>query len=193
LLDAGRRLFVRRGLEVTVDEIVAAAKIAKGSFYNHFSSKEDLFEEVLRHTMGALNEVAVAKVAGVNDPVEAIVVGLHCSTRLLLDDEDACRLFLQSRGTPALEMLATEYDDGLLEALRWGIEAEIFRQTDPGLLLAMYHATCRASTSWLLLSGKSKGIGSDAGADLVVELVLGVLGVAGGAAKAYLRLARTRR
>ena len=91
LLSAGRRLFVARGLGVTVDDIVVAAKTAKGSFYNHFASKEELFEEILRHTLGALNEIVVAEVAGIGDPVEALVVGLHCSTRLLLEDEPACR------------------------------------------------------------------------------------------------------
>jgi len=43
LLDAALRLFVDHGMAATsVDEIVAAADVAKGTFYLHFQSKEQL-------------------------------------------------------------------------------------------------------------------------------------------------------
>jgi AcrR family transcriptional regulator len=44
LVDAGLSAFSARGFaEVSVDDICRAVKIAKGSFYRHFTSKEDLF------------------------------------------------------------------------------------------------------------------------------------------------------
>jgi AcrR family transcriptional regulator len=44
LLDAAIEIFARRGYgDVNVDEICKAARIAKGSFYRHFRSKEELF------------------------------------------------------------------------------------------------------------------------------------------------------
>lgn len=44
LLDAAVDAFSRRGYaDVNVDEICRAARIAKGSFYRHYRSKEDLF------------------------------------------------------------------------------------------------------------------------------------------------------
>ena len=43
LLEAGQRLFATKPLEgVSIDDIVAAADVAKGSFYNHFPDKEGL-------------------------------------------------------------------------------------------------------------------------------------------------------
>jgi AcrR family transcriptional regulator len=49
LLDAGQRAFVARGIAATtVDDITAAAGVAKGTFYLYFSSKE--------HLLGALRE-----------------------------------------------------------------------------------------------------------------------------------------
>lgn len=43
LLDAAERLFLEKGMAATsVDEIVSAADVAKGTFYLHFSSKEQL-------------------------------------------------------------------------------------------------------------------------------------------------------
>jgi AcrR family transcriptional regulator len=44
LLEAAKEAFARKGYEdANVDEICRAARIAKGSFYRHFRSKEDLF------------------------------------------------------------------------------------------------------------------------------------------------------
>ena len=44
LLDAGRAAFNRHGYaDVRVDDVCQAAHVAKGSFYRHFASKEELF------------------------------------------------------------------------------------------------------------------------------------------------------
>ncbi len=44
LLDAAMDIFARRGYaDVNVDEICKAARIAKGSFYRHYRSKEEVF------------------------------------------------------------------------------------------------------------------------------------------------------
>lgn len=49
LLDAAREAFARRGYgDVNVDEICRVARIAKGSFYRHYRSKEELFFEAAR-------------------------------------------------------------------------------------------------------------------------------------------------
>ena len=48
LLKIAYRMFVRKGYEETsIDEIIAEAHIAKGTYYYHFPSKEALLEEVI--------------------------------------------------------------------------------------------------------------------------------------------------
>jgi AcrR family transcriptional regulator len=43
LMDAARRLFLKQGVgPTTIDQIASGADVAKGTFYLHFSSKEDL-------------------------------------------------------------------------------------------------------------------------------------------------------
>lgn len=50
LLEVGLRLFSKRGYNGTgVKEIVDAAQVPKGSFYNYFKSKEDFADKVIRH------------------------------------------------------------------------------------------------------------------------------------------------
>lgn len=48
LLQIAYRLFLSKGYEETsIDEIIAEAQIAKGTFYYHFKSKEALLEELI--------------------------------------------------------------------------------------------------------------------------------------------------
>jgi AcrR family transcriptional regulator len=49
LLDAGQKLIAKKGLDATsVENITAAAGYSRGAFYSNFSSKDDLFIELLR-------------------------------------------------------------------------------------------------------------------------------------------------
>src|SRR5437870_3980137 len=51
LLDAALRRFLRDGIEaVTIDEIVDAAGIAKGSFYRYANDKADLVSQIMTPT-----------------------------------------------------------------------------------------------------------------------------------------------
>lgn len=48
LLEIGKKLMLQYGIKkTTVDDIVAEAKIAKGTFYLYFKSKEDFFYQLL--------------------------------------------------------------------------------------------------------------------------------------------------
>ena len=53
IITAGQRLFAVRALEsVSIDDIVAAADVAKGSFYNHFDHKEGLADTIVDVVQG---------------------------------------------------------------------------------------------------------------------------------------------
>jgi TetR/AcrR family transcriptional repressor of nem operon len=54
LIDGGSRVLFEKGFHATsVNDIVAAAGVPKGSFYNHFESKEALALEVTRRYNGS--------------------------------------------------------------------------------------------------------------------------------------------
>jgi len=63
LVEAAKEAFAKRGYgEVNVDDICRAARIAKGSFYRHFRSKEELFvataESLADEVAGLFREAA---------------------------------------------------------------------------------------------------------------------------------------
>jgi AcrR family transcriptional regulator len=61
ILDAARALFARHGYaDVSIDQIAQRAGYAKGAFYHHFSSKREVFEQVLDGIQAQL-AVLVAK------------------------------------------------------------------------------------------------------------------------------------
>lgn len=81
LLKIAYRMFIQKGYEETsIDEIIAEAHIAKGTYYYHFPSKEALLEEVIN--MMIEYEVSRAKeVVASQMPVPQKLVGVIASLR----------------------------------------------------------------------------------------------------------------
>jgi AcrR family transcriptional regulator len=74
LLDAAKDAFARRGYgDVNVDDICRAARIAKGSFYRHYRSKEDLFFAAVESTAADLCRLYSEAVG--DEPVDVAVAG----------------------------------------------------------------------------------------------------------------------
>lgn len=71
-MDAAQALFLEKGLvQTTIEQITVAAGIAKGTFYLHFSSKEDVLEALRRRwlaTYSARIQAAVDKRPGTDWP-----------------------------------------------------------------------------------------------------------------------------
>lgn len=86
LLDAGEQRFITHGLKKTsLDELVAAVGIAKGSFYAFFDSKESLYLEVmLKRAPSVAARVAATLEAPVSE--DGIVAVLRGVTDALADD-----------------------------------------------------------------------------------------------------------
>jgi TetR/AcrR family transcriptional repressor of nem operon len=61
ILEEASKLFRERGLNgVSVPEIMKAAQLTHGPFYNHFASKDALVAEAIDHAMGAMLDDIVA-------------------------------------------------------------------------------------------------------------------------------------
>ncbi|MFF7358986.1 MULTISPECIES: TetR/AcrR family transcriptional regulator [Streptomyces] len=97
LVAAARRIFERDGyLDARIIDIAAEAKVATGSFYTHFSSKEDVFAAVLARLQDEMLH------AGVTDG------GDGRRKDLWREVEDANRAYLESYRRNAALMAAME-------------------------------------------------------------------------------------
>jgi AcrR family transcriptional regulator len=138
LLSAGRTLFAHRDVDgVSVDEIVAAAAVAKGSFYNHFADKDAFAREIAasarREAEALVNDVN----AGIDDPALAVARALCVFVRFAMERRDSARTLW--RLNTGATMVDAPINRGLVDAVQHGIDGGGFSHVDveTGILLVM--------------------------------------------------------
>ena len=84
------KLFSLNGfLSTSIQDILLAANTSKGGFYNHFSSKEDLFYQVLDEARKIWRERNLRGLDEINEPIDKIIKLLeNYKDRYLLDSEN---------------------------------------------------------------------------------------------------------
>ena len=76
LIDAAVRLIAEgRGDRASIAEITEEADIGFGSFYNHFDSKEQLFQTASEEVLERWGQLIDRATAGITDPAELFAVG----------------------------------------------------------------------------------------------------------------------
>jgi AcrR family transcriptional regulator len=80
LMDFAAHRFAERGYHPTsVAEVVQGMGVGKGVFYWYFSSKEELFLEILRDAQQELRRIQQKAFGDEADPVSRIALGIHAS------------------------------------------------------------------------------------------------------------------
>ncbi|RAK69044.1 hypothetical protein DJ019_03280 [Phenylobacterium kunshanense] len=89
LIAAGRRLFCERPVDaVTVDDIVQAAEVGKGSFYNHFTDREGLVRAISAEIRGRIERAVDRANAEVEDPARRVARAVCTYLRFALDEPE---------------------------------------------------------------------------------------------------------
>jgi AcrR family transcriptional regulator len=135
LIDAAVGLIADgRGEAASIQEITDKADIGFGSFYNHFTSKEELFRVASAEVLERWGQMIDAACAGITDPAELFAISFRISGRLGWTHPDVAR-FLTGSG---LEVLDAPY--GLapraLRDIQAGQEAGCFTVTDADVALS---------------------------------------------------------
>ena len=157
ILKAANDLFYLHGYHATgLDRIIAEAGIAKGNFYHHFRSKEELATAVLDwHQDLAFREIDLEHILTEPSPLQALLDLVTRMTGRMICDSDICKVRGCFFGNFALE-LSTESEavrnkvrnifDGVRQLLRQLIEKgqklkEIRSDLDPdktaGIILGL--------------------------------------------------------
>src|SRR5579863_4440388 len=78
LIDAAVRLIAEgRGDRASIQEITEVADIGFGSFYNHFESKDQLFETASADVLERWGRMIDRATAGMSDPAEVFSISLR--------------------------------------------------------------------------------------------------------------------
>ncbi|MER6950516.1 TetR/AcrR family transcriptional regulator [Nonomuraea sp. NPDC000554] len=153
LLDTAERLFATQGLKKTsLDELVAPAGIAKGSFYAFYDSKETLYKDVMIRRAPMIGE-RLKEVLDRPPGVEALVALMRATTEVLTTD-------------PFYRRLLTHPDELEAVARRVGAE-EVERVVTPHLIAPLVEYFAEGQGDGVLV------------ADVAPEVLVGVVRTVG--------------
>lgn len=135
LVAAAQSLLAQGRTNVSIQEITDTADVGFGSFYNHFSSKEELFGEAVQTTVESYTALLGVARAGIDDPAEAFAASFRLTGRLHRQVPEHVRILLNS-GTGVLVR-----EQGLTALARADMTAAIatgrFDVDDPELALML--------------------------------------------------------
>lgn len=120
LIGAGRRLFSERPVDaVTVDDIVGAAGVGKGSFYNHFADREALVRAISSGIRASIEGAVGRANAGVADPARRLARAVCIYLRYAVDEPEPARVLVRIHsGHTSLE---SPLNRGLVEDVAKGL------------------------------------------------------------------------
>ena len=185
LIDAAVRLIAEgRGERASIQEITEAADIGFGSFYNHFASKEELFQTASEEVLERWAQMIDAACAGLDDPAEVFAMSLRISGRLAWTHPEIAG-FITGAGLDLLDAprgLAPR----ALRDIRAGQAAGRFTVSDAEIALS---AIAGGLLGLLRLHERNPERVSETSVDELTEACLRLLGLPGAQAR---RLARLR-
>jgi AcrR family transcriptional regulator len=135
LVKAAQTLIAAGRLNVPVLEITQAADVGMGSFYNHFDSKEQLFEAAVADVLDTHGAVLDHLTADLKDPAAVFACSFRLSGRFFRERPQESRILLANWGA----LLSS--DKGLapraLRDIKAAVAAGRFTVDDPELALAV--------------------------------------------------------
>jgi len=150
LLLAALRLMAARGKDgVAINEITDAADVGFGSFYNHFDSKEAIYDALVDWVFEQFANALDVALAQVEDPAEIVSLSIR-HTLLRAAREPLWGQFLIREG-----FSSSIFDRGLgrrlLRDIEKGVQAGRFTSDDTLITLAAVGGTTLAAISFVVM------------------------------------------
>jgi AcrR family transcriptional regulator len=161
LLDAAVRVFTEKGLQhATVADITEAAGVAKGTFYLHFASKEQLLGALKESFVDAMLERAASLFTEGGPPdwwgaTDAAIVAM---IDFMLERRDLIHVFIQEGITPESQeifaLCQTKLQGMFADGIARGIEAGAFGDVDPELTATLLRNAIHGTVQNAILYGE---------------------------------------
>jgi len=194
LVAAAFRLIAERGVDaVAINEITEAADVGFGSFYNHFASKEAIYDEVFRRVFEEFGDALDRLTSAIDDPAEVVAVSVRHTVLRAQAEPLWGRFVLRESLTP--RGLTSGLTVRLLRDVQSGTARKRFVAPDIVMAVAMAGGTVMVSiglqsaAEYASAPLKKLGLDTKQIADRAAATVLRGLGVASAEAT---RIARRR-
>ena len=158
ILETAEEVFARKGFHAaTVQEIAEQSEFSVGYIYNHFENKQALYVELVDRRLSEYMDHVEGRLNATEDSVHKVGVAIRAVLEFFVQREQFFRIFIRvgtqtgDQLTPGLpEKTLQKYYDytrRLAEMLGRGVDAGVFIQADPELLVTcleeMTHAAMR--------------------------------------------------
>jgi AcrR family transcriptional regulator len=120
LIGAGRQLFSKRPVDaVSVDDIVQAAEVAKGSFYNHFTDREHLVRAISAEIRASVEDAVDRVNAKEAEPARRLARAVCTYLRYGVDEPEPAAVLVRIHSGPGA--MNSPLNRGLVEDITRGL------------------------------------------------------------------------
>lgn len=173
LIRAARQILAETGdTSASIQAIAERADVGFGSFYNHFESKNELFETAVVDALEEFGQNFDRRLAGIDDPAELVAAGFRMSARMA-DSHPELMQVLRRGGLGHIHS-----DNGLtrraLRDLQAGVASGRLTAVDPTVALSALGGTL---LSLVELRFARPEVDGDEAAVNLAEMVLRMLGL----------------
>jgi AcrR family transcriptional regulator len=133
---------------VSIDDIIQKAAVGKGSFYNHFKTKEELFYVTLDGIVADLTRQVRTVVRELDDPAEILSVGIQLHIKYAMTDPEIGRFIVNAPAS--LDMFKRYADPVVHRTIEAGIKSGRFNIQNRRLFFIMMTSSTNATLLGLL-------------------------------------------
>jgi AcrR family transcriptional regulator len=186
LLDGGRKAFAEHGVEATsVLEIIRAAGVSQPSFYNHFTSKDELAREIAAEFFQKDKQAKQTVFEQTDDPAEAIAINVFHTLSIATEDPVIAWTLVKSEGLR--DLVISSKKDPLAEMITTGIAKGRFVASDAHTIALVIRGGAFAVIQDML-----NGTAADDVCACYQEMVLRMLGLSPQASTATVKRAQAK-
>lgn len=173
LIAAGLDLLVERPIDaIPIDDFVARAGVAKGSFFNHFTDKHDFAAAVADEVRREVEAEVARANAEVSDPIARIAGGMTVAARFAMEQPGRTMVLLRSQ-MPATSQ-SHPLNSGLKEDIHAALEQGLLRQEASVSGVPYWLGLCQVLMMELIDARPSRHLAAERLGDM---LLMGLIGL----------------
>jgi len=106
LIKAALSVMAKKGADAaTINDITEAADVGFGSFYNHFTSKDDILEAATNDLFETLGAKIDAEIESISDPCLALATAIRAFVTIMIAKKDWARFIIRVTSVPGYKRL----------------------------------------------------------------------------------------